>query len=136
MRAPAADQKAGASRYGNGMPRAGYVHEAAISLPSGGDERALGAAVTVALCGHWEHEGPCRWPHHTAASRAGGELVVRTLFASEPGEEALVRSRIGEALAAGELDGPGGRTSWTLVREAAGVLTTAEREHAERIAVH
>jgi hypothetical protein len=116
------------------MPRGAYVHEAALTLASDGDERAPGAAVTVALCGHWEHDGPCRWPHHTAACRVNGELVVRTVFASEPGEEQLVRGRISEALAAGELDGPGGRTSWTLVRDSPGTLTATERERAERLA--
>ena len=41
-----------------------FVHEAAIELADGADPRAPGGAITVALCGHWEHEPPCRWPHH------------------------------------------------------------------------
>jgi hypothetical protein len=35
-----------------------YALEAEIELPEGCDPRAVGAAVTVELCGHWEHEGP------------------------------------------------------------------------------
>ena len=116
------------------MPRGAYIHEAAVVLSSGGDERAPGAAVTVALCGHWEHDGACRWPHHTAARHVGDELVMRTVFASEPDEEELVRSRIGGALAAGELDGPDGHTSWMLVRDSPATLTATERAHAERLA--
>jgi hypothetical protein len=36
-----------------------------LRLAPGTDPRAPGGAVTVALCGHWDHEGPCRWPHHS-----------------------------------------------------------------------
>jgi hypothetical protein len=32
--------------------------------------------VTVALCGHWEHDGECRWPHHTRTFDRPGALVV------------------------------------------------------------
>ena len=40
------------------------------------DVRAPGAAVTVALCGHWEHE-PCPLaPHHVSAHENDGELRV------------------------------------------------------------
>ena len=39
--------------------------EFCIRLEPGADKRAPGGAVTVALCGHWDHEGPCRWPHRS-----------------------------------------------------------------------
>ena len=48
-----------------------FVHEATVELADGADPRALGGAITVALCGHWEHEPPCRWPHHTDITAAG-----------------------------------------------------------------
>ena len=35
-----------------------FVHEGELELPTGADPAAVGAAVTTALCGHWEHEGP------------------------------------------------------------------------------
>jgi hypothetical protein len=41
------------------------------------DMRAPGAAVTVALCGHWDHEPPCPLaPHHVRVDEDDGELRV------------------------------------------------------------
>jgi hypothetical protein len=37
-----------------------FVHEATVELADGADPRALGGAITVAQCGHWEHDGACR----------------------------------------------------------------------------
>ena len=42
------------------LERRSFVHEADLWLAGGVDPAAVGAAVTAALCGHWEHEGPCR----------------------------------------------------------------------------
>ncbi len=65
-----------------------YAHAAALHLPPHGDAAAPGAAVTVALCGHWEHDGPCPIAaHHTAATRDGDLLHLRILFAAEAGDE-------------------------------------------------
>jgi hypothetical protein len=92
-----------------------YEHRATLTLPPGGDPAAPGAAVTVALCGHWEHQPPCRWPHHTAAEPAGGgRFTVRTGFSCAPDQEREVRARIVTALAGGRLVGPNGETSWVL----------------------
>lgn len=82
-----------------------------------GDPAALGGAVTTELCGHWEHEGPCRWPHHTSTSApdpGDGDaraIVVRVRFSAPPQEVAEVRHRIALALDRGELVGPDGRTT-------------------------
>jgi G6PDH family F420-dependent oxidoreductase len=66
-----------AAPYVGGMRQA-YVHQARLEPSEGGDRQAPGAAVTVALCGHWEHEPPCRVPHHTAVMGSdGGGLLVR-----------------------------------------------------------
>lgn len=43
------------------MPR--FRINATLYLENGADTRAPGGAVTCALCGHWDHEGACRWPH-------------------------------------------------------------------------
>jgi hypothetical protein len=43
-----------------------FVVEVEMALKTAGDPAAVGAAVTVELCGHWEHEGPCRRPHNNA----------------------------------------------------------------------
>ena len=71
-----------------------YVHEAEFTLGATTNPAAVGAAVTVALCGHWEHEGPCRWPHH---NHIEGPLF-RTIFVAAPDEEHEVRVRIRGAL--------------------------------------
>ena len=86
--------------------RQAFAHQARVRLLEGGDERAPGAAVTVALCGYWEHEPPCRVPHRTDAASSDDDLVVRVLFACDPGDEVDVRTRVEEALAAGELPVP------------------------------
>lgn len=106
------------------MARQAYVHEAVLMLDDGEDPCRPGAMVTVELCGHWEHEGPCRWPHHTGALARGDELVVRTTFAAEPEERAALLRRIRHAL-----DTAGG---WQL-RSAGEAVPTGEEQHrAER----
>ena len=95
-----------------------YVHEAAIDLADGADPRAPGGAITVALCGHWDHEPPCRWPHHTDITPDGGRHVVRTVFTVSPDEEPAVRQRIVDALESGRQSGPDGRVSRWTVRDA------------------
>lgn len=82
-----------------------------------GDPAALGGAVTRELCGHWEHEGPCRWPHHTSSRAVPGEVatwLVTVRFDAAGDDEALVRRRIADALATGTLTGPDGTaTTWS-----------------------
>ena len=104
----------------------GFVHEAELTLAPGGDERAPGGAVTVALCGSWEHEGPCRWPHHTEIERDGERVVLRTVFAVPSAEEGRVRDLIARALMQG--------ADWTVTGGGPGVLTAEERALAARIA--
>ena len=82
-----------------------------------GDLRALGAAITVRLCGHWEHDGPCRWPHHTdyVAADTGAELTVR--YDAPADQVAAVREEIVAGLAVGRLSGPdGAETTWGAAR--------------------
>ena len=84
-----------------------YVHEATLILADG-DDGAPGAAVTVALCGHWEHEGSCRWPHHTSSYRQGDRRIVRTVAVVPEHELDDVAGRIRRALTSG---------SWTVVSQ-------------------
>lgn len=115
--------------------RSEFVHEATVELAAGSDERAPGAAVTAQLCGHWEHEGPCRWPHHTAIEHRGGRsLRIRTVFASEPGEEERVRQGIAGALLSGRLDGPTGVSTWKVVSHGASDVRSTEADLASRLA--
>jgi hypothetical protein len=102
----------------------------------GGDVRAPGGAITLALCGSWEHEGPCpRAPHHTDAARSGSEVRLRIVFAVEPAGEAEIRADIDRALSGGGLDGPDGvHTSWELVSSGAEELGESERALGRRLA--
>jgi hypothetical protein len=75
-----------------------HVHAATLELVTDTDPAAVGAAVTTELCGHWEHAGPCRWPHHNGmrATAAGHEL--RVVFVAPDADVAEVHTRIASAL--------------------------------------
>lgn len=95
--------------------RQAFAHEAVLVMEPGADEAAPGAAVTVALCGHWDHEPPCPLsPHRVHVERADGELHVRVLFAAEPEAEGEVRRRIELALSGRWPFPEGFRTPWQL----------------------
>ena len=79
-----------------------FVVGALIELGDGTDPAAVGAAVTVALCGHWEHDGPCRWPHNSAIDASRSPAMFRTLYVASREESPLVEQRIRDALAAGD----------------------------------
>src|SRR5436309_2113653 len=98
------------------------------------DDRAPGGAITVALCGSWEHEPPCPLaPHHTRADRTGEEVRLRILFAADQVDETRVRSGIEGALARGTGDTPdGGVARWRLLSSAPSAVRPEEEDHAER----
>jgi len=106
-------------------------------MEADGDLRALGAAVTLELCGSWDHPPPCPLaPHHARPDRDGdgNTVALRIIFATEPANEALVRSRIDSALRQQTLTGPDGRTShWKFLGAGPGELDPAEAEHARRL---
>jgi hypothetical protein len=58
--------------------RSAYVHTATLQLGAGTDPAAVGA-VTVELCGHWDHEGDCRRPHNNEISVVGIDALCRTV---------------------------------------------------------
>lgn len=97
-----------------------FVYEAAVELSAASDPRAVGAAVTVALCGHWEHDGPCRWPHNN--DLAGRSF--RTLYVCTADEEPEVRARIRTALHS---------TEWRVTSEGVRAIADEERALAERL---
>jgi hypothetical protein len=84
--------------------------------------------VTVALCGSWSHDGPCRWPHHSelAPAPAGEAPTLRTVFVAPPADEGEVRAWIERAL----------RTDarWEVLRSGPAVLDEPERLLATKLA--
>lgn len=114
--------------------RQAFAHEAVLVMEPDADMRAPGAAVTVALCGHWDHEPPCPLaPHRVSADEDGGELRVRILFAAEPDTEGEVRHLIDRALS-GRLKFPEGFTTpWRLRASWPSEVSAEETDHAERL---
>jgi len=104
------------------MTAQAYVHQADLILAEGTDSATVGAMVTVALCGHWEHEGPCRWPHHNQIE--GSQF--RTVFIATPEDEPEVRHRIRTALQR--------HPGWRVVSDADRALAADEHELAARLA--
>jgi hypothetical protein len=118
------------------LARSAYAHDAVLSMDPGADIAAPGGAVTVALCGHWDHEPPCPLAaHHTDAVPGVDDTVrLRVLFATEPVQEGRVRSLIKQALATGRLTGPDGRvSSWTVRSSTASSVRPEEVDHAARL---
>jgi hypothetical protein len=115
--------------------RQAYAHDAILIMNQDGDTRAPGGAITVELCGRIDHEPPCPLAaHHTHAERAGHEVRLRILFATEPDRSGDVRIGIDRALRAGTFVGPDGTTTtWRLRESRPATVTTAERDHAARL---
>src|SRR2546423_917499 len=91
-----------------------FTHHATVELIDG-DTRAIGAAVTVAWCGHGEHDGRCRWPHLTTVESSGRMIAVTVAYTCGDDERADVESRITAAIGSGVLAGPdGAATTWTV----------------------
>jgi len=106
--------------------RSAYAHQARLRLVSDVEPAEVGAAVTTALCGHWGHDGPCRWPHHNEIRAPGGLAEFRTVFVAPPAEVTEVRSLVDAAL--------NGDPRWAVVESGARDLTADERALGERLA--
>jgi hypothetical protein len=114
--------------------RSGFAHEAMIELAPDADERAPGAAVTVALCGHWEHEGTCRWPHRSSVdTRAGQSVRLRVLFACAAHDEPAVRQLIGAALDQGRVGADPDTSHWAVASQGPSGLRPSETALADRL---
>jgi hypothetical protein len=98
--------------------RTAHVHAASIRLVEGTNPAQVGAAVTVELCGHWEHEGPCRWPHNNAIEDVAPVAAFRTVFVAAEGDVAAVHARIDRALRSS--------SEWTVLASGPRALTSDE----------
>jgi hypothetical protein len=115
--------------------RMAFVHQAVLAMEADADTGAPGAAVTNALCGHWDHEPPCPLaPHHSTVRQVSSGVHVRVLFVVEPELESTVRRRIEAALSEGHLVGVNGEVVWTMTSSSRSEVTPDERPHAERLA--
>lgn len=112
-----------------------FAQDAVLAMQPDENAAAPGAAITMGVCGHWEHEPPCPLaPHHTAAERDGDVVRLRILFAAHPGDEPEVRRRIHDALARSELETPDGDVArWRLVSTEVGTVRPDEAEHGQRL---
>jgi hypothetical protein len=114
--------------------RQAFVEQAIVEMTGGSDPQAVGAAVTVELCGHWDHDGSCEWPHHTSISKQDEGVKLRTIFACNPEQEAEVRRRVVAGMTAGKLEGsPKGPSSWTIVSVGTDNVLASEQELAGRL---
>jgi hypothetical protein len=102
------------------MTRVPFSHrcEYRIRLEPGSDDRAPGGAVTVALCGHWDHDGRCRWPHlSTITPDIDGYQRLVVEFDAPENEVVKIKALIDPAVTHGELTGPDGLVSiWVCER--------------------
>jgi hypothetical protein len=117
------------------VARQAYAHDAVVTMQPGGSPNALGGAITVALCGHWDHQPPCPLaPHYVSTLPDGETLAVRILFATEPANERRVRALIGEALATGQMTGPDvGVAMWQLRSATPADVRPEEADHAAEL---
>jgi hypothetical protein len=112
-----------------------FVHLAQLVLETSADPSAPGGAVTIALCGSWDHPGACRWPHQTSAEWDDRRGSVRVVFVSTPEEEGQVRALIDGALGGGQCIGPEGKLSrWELTESGPDLLLDAERALGAKLA--
>ena len=107
-------------------PRSAFTHEAELQLHDGTDSAAVGAAVTTALCGHWEHEGPCRWPHNNEIELTDKVANFRTLFVAAASDEEHVRERIERSLREG--------VGWAVLRTQSRPVSPGEEPLARKLA--
>jgi hypothetical protein len=101
------------------VARSAHVYAASIRLGEGTNPAEVGAAVTVELCGHWDHEGPCRWPHNNAIEDAAPVAAFRTVFVAPDDEIDEVRARIDRALRSS--------AEWTVLESGPRALTAEEQ---------
>ena len=105
--------------------RRAFAFEAQLELEPDVDTRAPGGAVTVALCGSWEHDGPCRWPHHNDLDASVSPARLRTVVVADEATDAEVVARIEAALRAD--------ARWTVASCARGDVAPGERALAGRL---
>ena len=108
------------------MSRQAFAVAVVLELGVDVDPRAPGGEITVALCGSWRHDGPCRWPHNTSIDTTSAPVDLRTVVVVPGEERAEVVRRIDDAL---RLD-----ARWQVVDLVVGEVRDDERPLVERLA--
>jgi hypothetical protein len=103
-----------------------FAFEAELELAPGTDTRAPGGAVTVALCGHWDHEGPCRWPHNSRIDESPATVRLRTVVVADDESVDEVITRVESALRRD--------SRWSVLAAKTDTLLADERSLAEGLA--
>ena len=114
--------------------RQAFAHEAVLVMESDADVRAPGAAVAVALCGHWDHEPPCPLsPHRVSADEDDGSCACGSCL--RPSQTQKARSGISSTVApSGQMKFPDGFTTpWRLRASWPSEVSALETDHAERL---
>jgi hypothetical protein len=110
----------------NAISRNAMAVDAELALNSGEDSRAPGGQVTVALCGHWEHDGPCRWPHNSRIDTSSGTACLRTVVVVTDSERDEITRLIEAALRDDD--------RWSVLRFTTGPIAEEDRALADRLA--
>jgi hypothetical protein len=99
--------------------------EVELKLRAGTNIQAPGGAVTAELCGHWEHDGPCRWPHNSQIDVEANPARLRTIVVVSDDDRVDVLQRIEAALRRDD--------RWTIARFSVRSPVDDERRLAERL---
>ena len=106
-------------------PVRGHAQHADVEFAPDADSRAPGGAVTVALCGSWQHDGACRWPHHTSVDPSVTPSPLRVVYIVADDELDEVRGLIEAALSHGD--------GWRVVAMHDALLTADEAKQAAKM---
>ena len=80
------------------MSRGPIAVNARLELVADADPRAPGGAVTMELCGKYQHDGPCRWPHNSRIDNNSAPARLRTIVVVSAEDRDEVVGRIERAL--------------------------------------
>ena len=118
-----------ATSRGDGAPASdeiAFALDAVITLVRDVDPASPGAEVTVALCGHWGHEGRCRWPHNTRIDTSSPCARMRTVVVAPRLDRDDIAGRVESALRRD--------TRWSVIGFTLGEITESEQALVNRLA--